>query len=115
VARRAEDEGYSTLLVADHFNRALAPMPALVAAAAATEKLRVGTFVLDNDFRHPAAMAKEAATVDVLTGGRLELGLGAGWNESDYSKTGLRFEEPKIRVDKLEEALQIVHGFFDQE
>ena len=69
VARKAEALGYATLLVADHFGRQLAPLPALVAAADATTSIRVGTFVLDNDFRHPAATAKEAATVDVLTNG----------------------------------------------
>ena len=69
----------------------------LVAAAAATTTLRVGTFVLDNDFRHPAALAKEAATVDLLTEGRLELGIGAGWNLADYAKTGIPFESAGVR------------------
>jgi probable F420-dependent oxidoreductase len=115
VARKAEGLGYATLLVADHFGRQLAPLPALVAAAAATTHLRVGTFVLDNDFRHPAAMAKEAATVDVLTGGRLELGIGAGWNPADYEKTGTAFEPAGVRVSKLEEALQILKAFFDSQ
>jgi probable F420-dependent oxidoreductase len=101
------------LLIADHFGRQLAPLPALVAAADATTQLRVGTFVLDNDFRHPAALAKEAATVDLLTEGRFELGLGAGWNPADYRKTGLTFEAAGTRVGKLEEALQIVKAFFD--
>jgi probable F420-dependent oxidoreductase len=113
TARRAEDLGFSTLLIADHFGRQLAPMPALVAAAAATTTLRVGTFVLDNDFRHPAAVAKEAATIDVLTDGRLELGIGAGWNPADYEKTGLTFESAGTRIAKLEEALQIIKGFFE--
>lgn len=110
LARKAEGLGYATLLIADHFGRQLAPLPALVAAAAVTSQLRVGTFVLDNDFRHPAATAKEAATVDVLTGGRLELGIGAGWNPADYTKTGMTFEPAGTRVAKLEEALQIVKG-----
>src|SRR3954453_6535012 len=83
TARRAEDLGFATLVIADHFGRQLAPLPALVSAAEATTTLRVGTFVLDNDFRHPAALAKEAATVDLLTDGRLELGIGAGWNPAD--------------------------------
>src|SRR5438876_3908475 len=113
TARKVEDLGYSTLLIADHFGRQLAPIPALVSAADATTRLRVGTFVLDNDFRHPAALAKEAATVDLLTDGRLELGLGAGWNPADYRKTGLTFESAGTRVSKLEEALQIVKAFFD--
>ena len=113
MARKAEGLGYATLLVADHFGRQLAPLPALVAAAAATTQLRVGTFVLDNDFRHPAAMAKEAATVDVLTGGRLELGIGAGWNPADYQMTGMPFEPAGVRVSKLEEAVQILTAFFN--
>ena len=108
IARKAEALGYASLLVADHFGRQLAPMPALVAAASATRALRVGTFVLDNDFRHPAVTAKEAATVDVLTEGRLELGIGAGWNALDYTKTGLTFEAAGTRVSKLEEALEII-------
>jgi probable F420-dependent oxidoreductase len=112
VARRAEGQGYSTLLVADHFGPQLAPLPALVAAAEATASLRVGTFVLDNDFRHPAALAKEAATVDLLTDGRLELGIGAGWNLADYQKTGIPFEAAGTRVGRLIEAVQIIKAFF---
>ncbi len=108
LARKVEHLGYSTLLIADHFSRQLAPLPAVIAAAAATTTLRVGTFVLDNDFRHPALTAKEAATVDVLTGGRFELGIGAGWNASDYTKTGMTFEPAGTRVGKLEEAVEII-------
>ena len=84
-AKKAEDLGYSTLLMPDHFGDQLAPVPALVAAADATSSLRVGTLVFDNDYRHPVVLAKEAATLDLLSGGRLELGLGAGW-----MRTGLR-------------------------
>src|SRR5258708_6245444 len=113
TARKVEDLGFSTLLVADHFGRQLAPLPALLSAAEATSTLRVGTFVLDNDFRHPAALAKEAATVDLLTDGRLELGIGAGWNAADYRKTGLPFEPAGTRVSKLEEALRIVKAYFE--
>ncbi len=112
TVRKVEDLGYATLLVADHFSPQLAPMPALLAAAYATRSLRVGTFVLDNDFRHPAATAKEAATLDLLTQGRLELGIGAGWNQRDYAKTGLRFEPAGTRVAKLEEALEVIKRFF---
>src|SRR5690606_22507228 len=79
LARRCEDLGYDVLTVADHFDDQLAPIPAVMAAAAATTTLRVGTMVLSNDYRHPVVLAKEAATIDVLSGGRLELGLGAGW------------------------------------
>jgi probable F420-dependent oxidoreductase len=112
LARKVEALGYSTLLIADHFGNQLAPLPALVAAASVSTTLRVGTFVLDNDFRHPAATAKEAATVDVLTQGRLELGIGAGWNPTDYTRTGLTFEPAGTRVGKLEEAVHILKRFF---
>lgn len=112
TARRAEALGYSTLLIADHFGQQLAPMPALVSAAEATSRLRVGTFVLDNDFRHPAAVAKEAATVDLLTDGRLELGIGAGWNAADYTQTGIPFDSAGTRISRLQEALHIIKTFF---
>jgi len=79
AARRAEALGYATLTVPDHFTEMFSPMPAIVAAAAATTQLRVGTLVLNNDFRHPVLLAREAALVDLLTDGRLQLGLGAGY------------------------------------
>lgn len=79
-ARRVEGEGLSTLLVADHFANPMACGPLMLAAADATTTLRVGSYVYDNDFRHPALLAKEAATIDMLSEGRLELGLGAGWH-----------------------------------
>src|SRR5215217_4139397 len=87
-ARRVEELGYSTLCMPDHFDDQLAPIPALLAAAMATTRLRVGTLVLDNDYRHPLLTAKEAATVDLLSGGRFELGMGAGWMHSDYQQSG---------------------------
>ncbi len=86
---RAEELGYSTLFISDHFSDKWAPLPALVAAAEASS-MRVGTLVLANDFRHPAVLAKEAATVDLLTDGRLELGLGTGWERDDYESSGIR-------------------------
>ena len=91
-ARQLEDLGYSVLAVPDHLTDLLAPMPALVGAAAATKRLRVATMVLNNDFRHPIFVAREAATVDLLTGGRLELGLGAGHMKSEYDQAGLTFD-----------------------
>ena len=109
-ARRVEELGYSTLCVPDHFDDQLAPMPALVAAAAATSTLRIGTLVLANDYRHPLLVAKEAATVDLLSGGRLELGLGAGWLGSDYEQSGIPFDPPSVRIDRLEEGLAVVKG-----
>jgi probable F420-dependent oxidoreductase len=112
LARKVEDLGFSALVMQDHFGAQLAPFPALVAAGAVTTHLTLGTLVLDNDFRHPAALAKEAATVDVLTGGRLELGLGAGWMASDYSKTGIVYAEPAERFGRLRETVRIVKAFF---
>ncbi|MGQ0830576.1 MAG: TIGR03621 family F420-dependent LLM class oxidoreductase, partial [Microthrixaceae bacterium] len=112
LARKVEDLGWSTLTVADHLDDQLAPMPALMAAAAATTTLRVGTMVLANDYRHPVMVAKEAATLDVLTGGRFELGIGAGWMTSDYEAAGLVLDRPGVRIDRLTEALTIIRGLW---
>src|SRR5215471_14868401 len=89
LARKTEDLGYSTLYVPDHLDDQWAPMVAVTVAAEATTTLRVGTLVLDNDFRHPVVLAKEAATLDLASDGRLELGLGAGWMAADYEKSGI--------------------------
>jgi probable F420-dependent oxidoreductase len=107
-ARRIEALGFDTLLISDHFDAQLAPLPALVAAATATTTLRVGTQVLANDFRHPALLAREAATVDVLSGGRLELGIGAGWNAAEYQQAGISFAHGLTRVARLRESVQIL-------
>ncbi len=109
-ARRVEDLGYSTLCVPDHFDDQLAPIPALTAAAAATSTLRVGTLVLGVDYRHPLLVAKEAATLDLLSGGRFELGMGAGWLGRDYEESGLPCDPPGVRIERLEEALAVVKG-----
>jgi probable F420-dependent oxidoreductase len=108
LARKVEDLGWSTLTVADHLDDQLAPMPALMAAAAATTTLRVGTMVLANDYRHPVLLAKEAATLDVLTGGRFELGIGAGWMTSDYETAGIPMDRPGVRIERLTEALTVL-------
>jgi probable F420-dependent oxidoreductase len=113
TARRLESEGFSTLLVADHLANPMACGPLMLAAAAATTTLRVGSYVYDNDFRHPAILAKEAATIDVLSGGRLELGLGAGWHKEEYEAVGLAFDPPSVRVSRLEEAVEILVRLFD--
>jgi probable F420-dependent oxidoreductase len=109
-ARRAEDIGYSTLLMPDHFGDQLAPVPALAAVAAATTTLRMGSLVFGNDYRHPFVLAKEAATLDVLSDGRFELSLGAGWMKTDYAEAGLTYDSPKVRVERFEEAVQVVQG-----
>ena len=107
-ARRIEDLGYSTLTVPDHLAEMLAPIPAALGAAAATTHLRVGTNVLNNDLRHPVLVAREAATADLLTGGRFQLGLGAGHMKSEYDEAGLTFERGAARVARLAEAVTIV-------
>jgi probable F420-dependent oxidoreductase len=108
LARKVEDLGYSTLYVPDHFDDQWAPMLALTVAAEATTSLRVGPLVLDNDYRHPVVLAKEAATLDVLSDGRLELGIGAGWMRSDYDQSGIAFDPPAVRIDRLVESLEIM-------
>ena len=106
--RRVEQLGYSILVVPDHFRDHLAPGPALTAAALTTTRLRVGSLVFSNDFRHPAVLAKDAATIDVLSGGRFELGLGAGWLREEYDQTGIPFDAPGTRIERLEEAVTII-------
>jgi len=115
LARKAEDLGFSTLVVQDHFGTQLSPLPCIVAAAAVTSRLRFGSIVLDNDFRHPAVLAKEVASIEVLTEGRFELGLGAGWLAADYEQTGIPYEAPAVRVRKLKESVQICRRFFSGE
>ncbi|WP_369360305.1 TIGR03621 family F420-dependent LLM class oxidoreductase [Streptomyces sp. cg2] len=103
--RRAEETGYDVLLVPDHLGRP-SPFPALVAAAEATERPRVGTFVLNAGFWNPALLAREVATADALTGGRLELGLGTGYVKGEHDAAGLPFEAPGRRVDHLEHTIR---------
>jgi probable F420-dependent oxidoreductase len=114
-ARKIEDLGYSTLFVPDHFDDQFAPTPALMAAAEATSTLRIGGMVFDNDYRHPLLFAKEAATMDVLSGGRYELGIGAGWMETDYAAAGLPYDRPGVRIERLRESLAIIKGLFGEE
>src|SRR4029453_11273009 len=112
LAREAEDLGYSTLFMPDHFGEQLAPVPALTAAADATRSLRVGPLVLDNDYKHPVVTAKEMATLDLLTDGRLQLRLGAGWMASDYERSGIPMDDAAVRVDRLEEGIAVLKGLF---
>ena len=111
-ARQAEALGYDAMMLADHLLQQLAPLPALVSIAEATTRLRVGTFVLNNDLRHPAVLAQDLATVDQLTGGRLEIGIGAGWNRPEYDATGIRMDPPGVRIGRMEEAIAILKGLF---
>ena len=115
-ARRIEDAGFSTLLMTDHLgDDRLSPLPALVSAADAAPALRVGTIVLNNDLRHPAVLAKDVATVDILTDGRFELGLGAGWEHEDYERAGLPYDRAAVRVSRLEESMTILDALFTGE
>src|SRR5258708_40049504 len=120
-ARAVQEAGYATLLLRDHFipetfgGDQFAPLIALMAAASATTTLRVGRLVLANDFHHPVMLAKEAATLDLLSGGRLELGISAGWLKAEYQQAGMPFDLPGQRVSRLEEALCILKGLFAEE
>lgn len=112
LARRIEDQGYSTLTMPDHFDDQLAPNVALMAAADATDRLRIGALVWCNDYRHPVVLAKEAATLDLLSEGRLELGIGAGWMRSDYDEAGMAYDRPGLRIERMVETVQILKGLF---
>jgi probable F420-dependent oxidoreductase len=112
-ARRLEDLGFSTIFIPDHFvDHAIAPVPAAMAAADATTTLRVGTLVLGNDYRHPAVLACEAATIDLLSDGRLELGVGAGWMTEDYDKAGFTLDAASVRIARLDEAITVMKGLW---
>jgi probable F420-dependent oxidoreductase len=114
-ARKLEDLGYSTLFMPDHFGEELAPLPAIAMAAAHTTTLKIGALVFDNDYKHPAILAKECATIDLLCDGRLELGIGAGWMKTDYDALGLDYDPPAVRVDRFEEALHVIKQCFTGE
>ena len=110
LARRTEATGYEVLTMPDHFTEQLAPIPALMAAASATTTLRVGALVFDNDYKHPVVLAKELATIDLLSDGRLEIGLGAGWMISDYEEAGMPYDSPKVRIDRFIEGVAVIRG-----
>jgi probable F420-dependent oxidoreductase len=114
-ARRAESLGYSVLMMPDHLVGQYAPIPLLTAAAMATETLRVGTFVFNNNLRHPAVLAQDLATLDRLSGGRLQIGIGAGWNKPEHDAIGIPFEPVGTRIAKLAEALTVLRGCFGDE
>jgi probable F420-dependent oxidoreductase len=114
-ARRAEALGYDALLMPDHFGSQFGPFAGLSAAAAVTSTIRLGLLVAANDFRHPLVLAKEAATVDVISGGRFELGLGAGWDGADYTQTGMPLDAASERTDRLTEAVTVLKSAFTGE
>jgi len=109
-ARLVESLGYELLYLPDHFGEQLAPIAALMSAADATTTLRVGSLVFDNDYRHPVVLAKEVATMDLLSDGRFDLGLGAGWLAQDYEQAGMPYDSPGVRIERMEEGLKIIKG-----
>jgi probable F420-dependent oxidoreductase len=113
-ARKVEDLGYSTLYIPDHFGEQFGPLVAMATAAEATTTLNVGALVLDNDYRHPLVLAKELATLDLFTEGRVEVGLGAGWMRSDYDESGIPYDTPGTRIDRFVEGLAIMKGLWSQ-
>lgn len=114
LANRTEAAGFDVLTMPDHFTDQLAPVPALMSVADATTKLRVGALVWDNDYKHPVVLAKELATMDLLSDGRLELGIGAGWMISDYEQSGIPYERAGLRIDRMIEGIDVMKGCFAQ-
>lgn len=110
--KQIEAMGYSTALIPDHFGNQLAPGPMQTAAALATTTLRVGVTVYANDYRHPAVLAKETASIDVLSDGRVEVGIGAGWTRAEYEAIGLPFDSAGTRVERMQEGLAILRGLW---
>ena len=114
-AHKAESLGYSVALIPDHYLEVLSPVVALQCVADATEKLRVGTFVIANDYRHPAELAKQFATLDVLSGGRAEIGIGSGYAKNEYDALGLDYDTAGVRIERLDEAVRIIRRLLDGE
>ncbi len=110
LAQRVEANGYDVLTMPDHFTDQLAPVPALMTAADATTSLRIGALVWDNDYKHPVVLAKELATMDVLSDGRLEIGIGAGWMISDYEQAGMPYDSAGVRIDRFIEGMDVIRG-----
>lgn len=115
TAQRVEELGFSAMFMPDHFNDQLGPVAAMAAAAAATTSLLVGALVFDNDYRHPVVLAKEMATIDKLFPGRCEVGIGAGWKRSDYDESGIPMDEPRVRVDRLVESVEVLRALWGGE
>lgn len=114
AAERAEELGYDAFYIPDHFNEVISPVPALAAAASATS-LRIGAYMLANDLRHPAMTARDFAALDELSGGRAELGLGAGWWPPDYRALGMEMDRPSDRISRLKEAVSLIRACWTQE
>jgi probable F420-dependent oxidoreductase len=114
-ACRAEAIGYDSLAVGEHIFADLAPISALTAAAMATSTIRLTSLTFANDFRNPLLLAKEMASLDVLSGGRLELGIGSGFYRTDYDQTGIPLDPPGTRLDRLFEAVRLMKRAFTGE
>lgn len=112
LARRAEQTGYHGLVIPDHLIEQLAPIPAMAWIASATDRLRIASFVFNNDLRHPAVLAQDLASIDVLSGGRLDIAIGAGWNKPEYDAIGLPFDATCVRQARLIEAIAVLKGAF---
>ena len=112
AARRCEDLGYTTLLMPDHYQPQWAPTIGLTMAAEATTTLKVGTLVFANDYRHPMMLAKEIATLDLATEGRVEVGLGAGWRRIDYDQSGMTYDRPGLRIERMVESLTCMRALW---
>ncbi len=115
TVRRAEAIGFDALVFPDHIVDQLAPVPAMAAVAALSDRLRVGAFVMNNDLRHPAVLGHDLATLDLLSDGRLDVAMGAGWNLREYRAIGMEFEPAGTRVDRLIEAVAVLKGYFGGE
>ena len=111
-ARRAEQMGYHALVLPDHLIGQLSPVVTLATVAAATSTLRMSAFVTNNDLRHPAVLAQDLASIDVLSGGRLDIAIGAGWNKSEYDAIGLTFDPAPVRQARLAESITVLKGLF---
>ncbi len=112
TARKVEDLGYSTLFIPDHFDDQFGPLVALTVAAESTSTLRVGSLVFGNDYRHPVVLAKEIATLDLFSAGRVEFGLGAGWMTSDYEQAGLGLDSAGMRISRMAESLAVMKSLW---
>ena len=115
AVRKIEDLGYSTVFCPDHFDDQWAPTVALTVAAEATNSLRIATLVYDVDYRHPVTLAKEIATLDLISEGRVEFGIGAGWMQKDYESAGIQLDRAGVRIERMLEAVDVLKGLWSNE
>lgn len=111
-AQRAEQQGYHSLVLPDHLLGQLSPVVAMATAAAATSTVRLSAFVMNNHLRHPAVLTQDLASIDVLSGGRLDVAIGAGWNKAEYDAIGMTFDPTPIRQARLAESIAVLKGLF---